>query len=106
MSNKYIIVGNDDNSFDISSEGKVALEIETKDMISFCMQYLYTVLNGENLLLSESSKGKVLSIIKSFDFEDGDVMELSRLISKMGDKMNKSMMTYDNGIPKLWEDEV
>lgn len=106
MSNKYIITGNDDNSFDISSEGKIALETETKDMISFCMQYLYTVLNGENILLSESSKSKVLSVIKSFEFEDGDTKDLSRLIGKMGDKMNRSMMTYDNGIPKLWEDEI
>ena len=106
MSNKYIITGNDDNSFDISSEGKIALETETKDMISFCMQYLYTVLNGENILLSESSKSKVLSVIKSFEFEDGDSIVLSRLIGMMGDKMNRSLMIYDNGIPKLWEDEI
>jgi hypothetical protein len=106
MSNKYIITGNDDNSFYISSEGKIALETETKDMISFCMQYLYTVLNGENILLPESSKSKVLSVIKSFEFEDGDTKELSKLIRMMADNINKSMMTYDNGIPKLWEDEV
>ena len=23
-----------------------------------------------------------------------------------GDKMNKSMMTLDNGIPKMWDDEI
>jgi hypothetical protein len=106
MSKKYVILCNEDNSFDISNEPGIGLEIETKDMVSFCMQYLYTVLSGDDIILSESAKEKVIYSIKSFDFNGDDIKKLLELISKMGDKMNKSMMVYDNGIPKLWEDEI
>jgi hypothetical protein len=57
-------------------------------------------------MLPESAKQRVVDSINSFEFDGGDIKELSRLITKMGDKLNKSMMTLDNGIPKMWDDEV
>ena len=75
-------------------------------MVSFCLQYLYTVLNSSEITLSESAKQKVIDVINSFEFDKDDIKQLSLLIVKIGEKLNKSMMTYDNGIPKLWEDEV
>jgi hypothetical protein len=107
MSKKYIILSNEDNSFSIENGGETNnFETETKDMVSFSLQYLYTVLNPNEIMLSESAKEKVVYAINSFEFEKGDIEELSRLIVKIGDKMNKSMMTLDNGIPKMWDDEV
>ena len=107
MANKYIIECNDDNSFDIKSyDVPNKFEVETRDMVSFSLQYLYTVLNPNGIMLSESAKEKVVYAINSFEFDKGDIEELSRLIVKIGDKMNKSMMTLDNGIPKMWDDEI
>lgn len=105
---KYIIVCNEDNSFQIE-EGVLDNKIENqvRDLTSFSLQYLYTVLNGEKeIMLSESAKQRVIDSINSFGFDKDDMRDLSRLITKIGDRMNKSMMTYDNGIPKLWEDEI
>jgi len=106
MSKKYIIICDEDNSFKIENDGLNKIDIEVKDIISFSLQYLYTVLNQTDIMLPESSKQKVIDSINSFEFDKDDVEQLLNLITKMGDKMNKSMMTYDNGIPKLWEDEV
>ena len=110
MSKKYSIVCNEDNSFTIENGdgpmGEKNIGSEVKDMISFSFQYLYTVLNQNEIILPDSAKQKVIDTINSFEFDGSDLKELSRLMAKMGDKMNKVMMTYDNGIPKLWEDEV
>lgn len=106
MSKKYIIVSNEDNSFNIDNGGDSSIESEVKDMVSFSLQYLYTVLNHREIILSDSAKKKVINTIDSFEFDSEDVKELSRLITKIGNQMNKVMMVYDNGVPKLWEDEV
>ena len=106
MEKKYIIVCNEDNSFNIENKIDNKLEVEVKDMVSFSLQYLYTILNRDEIMLPESGKQKVIDVINSFEFDKNDVELLTKLITKIGDKMNKAMMTYDNGIPKLWEDEV
>jgi|688.fasta_scaffold15498_2 hypothetical protein len=106
MSKKYSIICNEDNSFNIENDGSNKVNTEVKDMVSFCLQYLYTVLNSSEITLSESAKQKVIDVINSFEFDKDDIKQLSLLIVKIGEKLNKSMMTYDNGIPKLWEDEV
>jgi hypothetical protein len=106
MSKKYIIVCNEDNSFSIENSVDFKPENEVKDIISFCLQYLYTVLNQEEIMLPESAKQKVIDSVKSFQFDEIDIAELTKLITKLGSVMNKQMMVYDNGIPKLWEDEV
>lgn len=105
MSNKYIITSNEDNSFTINGDEK-RVEVETKEMISFCLQYLYTILNPHEINLSESNKTKILDVVKSFDFDEKDMEEMSRLIVNLGYKLNKVMMTYDNGVPKEWEDDI
>lgn len=104
MSKKYVIICDDDNSFKIDATNEV--ETEVRDMLSFSLQYIYTVLNYDEILLSESAKQTVINSINSFEFDKRDIKELSLLIVRIGDKMNKSIMTYDNGIPKLWEDEI
>ena len=106
MEKKYIIVCNEDNSFNIENKIDNKLEVEVKDMVSFSLQYLYTILNTDEIMLPESGKQKVIDVINSFEFDKNDVELLTKLITKIGDKMNKAMMTYDNGITKLWEDEV
>ena len=106
MSKKYIIVSEEDNSFTIENSKEHKPEVEVKDMLSFCLQYLYTVLNYDEIMLPESAKQKVIGTINSFNFNDGDIKQLTKLITKMGITLNKQMMVYDNGIPKLWEDEV
>jgi hypothetical protein len=106
MSKKYIILSNEDNSFSIENGGETNIGTEVKDMFSFSLQYLYTVLNQNEIMLPESAKQRVVDSINSFEFDGEDIKELSRLITKMGDKLNKSMMTLDNGIPKMWDDEV
>lgn len=106
MSKKYIIICDDDNSFKIENDESNKFETQVRDMLSFSLQYIYTTLNYDEILLSESAKQKVINSINSFEFDKRDIEELSMLIVKIGDKMNKSMMTYDNGIPKLWEDEI
>lgn len=106
MSKKYVIICDDDNSFKIENDASNKVVTEVRDMLSFSLQYIYTVLNYDEILLSESAKQTVINSINSFEFDKRDIKELSLLIVKIGDKMNKSMMTYENGIPKLWEDEI
>lgn len=104
---KYIIECNEDNSFNVVCNEisiKDNIETETKDMLSFCLQYLYTLLNSDEMMLSKSAKEKVTSVIESFNFNPNDVKELSGLISKLGYNLNQVLMTYDNGIPKNWDD--
>jgi hypothetical protein len=108
MGNKYIIEGNEDNSFNVRNynEFNVSISTETKDLVSFSLQYLYTVLNPDSMVLSNSAKDQVVSVIDSFDFNKDDVKLLSDLICKIGDKMNKSLMVYENDVPKNWGDVV
>jgi hypothetical protein len=106
MSKKYIIICNEDNSFTIENGDYNKVQTEVKDMVSFCLQYLYTILNTNEITLSESAKLKVIDVINSFEFDENDVEQLSLLITKMGYKLDKVMMTYENGIPKSWEDEI
>lgn len=104
---KYIIECNDDNSFKVLSETiPHSYEKEVKDMVSFSLQYLYSVLNHDTIKISKSGKEKISNVISSFEFSSEDINDLSKLIAKMGYQMNKSMMIYDNGIPKNWVDEI
>lgn len=102
--NKYTIICNDDNSYNIQGESP-DIVTESKDLLSFSLQYLYTILNPDEITLPASSKEKIKDTIKTFDFDKKDVKDLSDLIVKMGAKLDNRMMTYDNGVPKLWDDE-
>ena len=70
MSKKYSIVCNEDNSFTIENGdgpmGEKNIGSEVKDMISFSFQYLYTVLNQNEIILPDSAKQKVIDTINSF----------------------------------------
>lgn len=103
---KYTIECLDDNSFrivcdTISKENNVS--IKTKNLLSFCMQYIYTCLNEHEILLSESAKKEVVETVKSFDFDSDDINQLSKILLRMGYNINKVMMTYNNGVPKDWD---
>jgi hypothetical protein len=106
MSDKnYKIKLDDDNSFSIVCEIiPNTIESETKDMVSFSLQYLYTVLNSDIMISSDSNKEKVKGVIDSFNFDENDIKEFTRLINKFGVKINEVMMTHENGLPKVWDD--
>ena len=109
---EYIIKCNEDNSFDVRNNALLSvggisnIKVETKNMLSFSLQYLYSVLNPDELVLTKSSKDQVIETINSFDFDPEDVRQLSKIITKLGYNLNQVMMTYDNGIPKNWGDDM